>query len=60
MDKIELLEEDLIVDPGTDSPEQMITEYVETGEGDGISIIPLHEEEIIIDGKKKLIVDNQE
>jgi len=37
--------------------EQMITEYVETGEGQGISIVPLQEKEVNIDGKK-LITDN--
>ncbi len=37
--------------------EQMITEYVETGEGSGISIISLNEKEANIDGKQ-LITDN--
>ena len=37
--------------------EQIITEYVETGEGQGISIIPLNEKEINIDDNK-LITDN--
>jgi hypothetical protein len=31
--------------------ECLITEYVETGEGEGISIIPLHEKEKNIDGE---------
>lgn len=41
-----------------DIRESMITEYVETGEGDGISVLPLREKEELIDGKHKLIVDN--
>lgn len=31
--------------------ESLITEYVETGEGEGISIIPLNEKETNIDGE---------
>jgi len=42
-----------------DNPaEMMITEYLETGEGDGISIIPLKERERNIDSGKSLIIDH--
>lgn len=37
--------------------EKIITEYVETEEGEGISIIPLKEKEINIDKDKQLITD---
>lgn len=37
--------------------DKIITEYVETGEGDGISIIPLKELETDVDGKV-IIRDN--
>jgi hypothetical protein len=34
-----------------ESTNNLITEYVETGEGEGISIIPLNEKEMDIDGE---------
>ena len=34
-----------------ESTNNLITEYVETGEGEGISIIPLNEKETDIDGE---------
>lgn len=37
---------------------QIITEYVETGEGDGISVFPLKEKEMNIDEKNVLLLNN--
>ena len=34
-----------------ESINNLITEYVETGEGEGISILPLNEKEMDIDGE---------
>lgn len=57
MDKLISKKKKVAIKPLLKQEGNLITEYVETGEGDGISIIPLHEKIKKMEDGKDLFID---